>query len=57
MKKLLPGISGIGLALVLIPACLYLAGSTGKSQMQTLMLIGTVVWFITAPLWMRNNSE
>lgn len=57
MKKLLPVISFVGLALVIVPACLYLAGSTDKSQMKTLMLVGTVLWFVSAPLWMgRKNS-
>jgi hypothetical protein len=57
MKKLLPIISFVGLALVIIPACLYLAGSTDKSQLKNLMLVGTVLWFVSAPLWMgRKNT-
>ena len=56
MKKTLPAISGVGLALIIIPACAYLAGSTDKSQMQTLMIIGTLLWFASAPLWMGKNK-
>lgn len=55
MKKLLPIISAIGLALVVVPACLYLANFTDKSQMKTLMLIGTILWFASAPLWMGKK--
>lgn len=57
MKKLLPIISAISLALVIVPACLYLAGSTDKSHMQTLMLVGTVLWFVTAPIWMGKSRS
>ena len=56
MKKLLPIISAIGLAFVIVPACLFLAGSNDKSQMQTFMLVGTLLWFATAPLWMGKND-
>ena len=57
MKKLLPVISGLGLALVVIPAFLYFAGVTDKPQMKTLMLIGTALWFASAPIWMGRNEE
>ena len=55
MKKLIPIISLLGLALPIVPACLYLVHSTEKSQMQGLMLVGTILWFATAPIWMDNN--
>lgn len=56
MKKLLQIISLIGLLLVIVPACMYLADSMDKSRMQTIMLAGTVLWFITAPFWMNKKS-
>jgi hypothetical protein len=55
MKRLLPLISAIGLALVIVPACLYLAGMVEKPQMKLLMLIGTALWFLTAPFWMGRD--
>jgi hypothetical protein len=55
MKKLLPVISGVGLALVILPAGSYLAGITDKPNMETLMLIGTAIWFVSAPLWIGRN--
>ena len=55
IKKLTPIISLLGLALIIVPACLYLAQSTDKSQMQALMLVGTVLWFASAPIWMGDN--
>lgn len=56
MKKLLPIISFLGLALVILPACLYLAGYMDKPQIKILMLIGTALWFIAAPLWIGRNK-
>lgn len=56
MKKLLPAISSIGLALVIVPACLYVAGTMGKPEVKTLMLAGTLLWFLSAPLWMGKNE-
>lgn len=56
MKNWLPLVSTIGLALVLVPACLYLAGAVDKPQMRTLMLFGTVLWFASAPLWLGRRG-
>ena len=57
MKKFLPVISSLGLALIIVPACLYLAEFIAKSQMEVLMLVGTGVWFASAPLWMGRNEK
>ena len=57
MKKLLPAISFAGLALIIVPACLYLAGFVDKPEMKTMMLIGTVLWFVAAPLWIGKSER
>lgn len=66
MKQLLPIVSMLGLALVIGPPVFYLAGvqligEEGKATMTMIMLVGTLVWFITTPFWMRppgaDNSE
>lgn len=57
MKRFIPIVSAIGLALVIVPACLYLADSINKSQMKSLMLIGTLLWFLSAPLWIGGNTN
>ncbi len=57
MKILLSTISFAGLTLIIVPACLYLAGFTAKPQMQTLMFVGTLLWFVTAPLWMGKTDR
>lgn len=56
MKYWLPLVSCIGLALVLVPACLYLADAVEKPAMRTLMLLGTVLWFASAPLWLGRRG-
>ena len=57
MKYLIPIVSALGLALVIIPACLYLAGFMDKPQVKSLMLIGTMLWFFSAPLWIGRNKD
>jgi hypothetical protein len=56
MKKWLPLVSAIALALVIVPACLYLADAMEKPRMQALMLAGTVLWFVSAPFWPGKNE-
>jgi len=56
MKVLLPVISFIGLALVIGPALVYLAGSLDKDLMKHLMLAGTILWFASVPFWMGKKK-
>lgn len=57
MRKVLALISLLGLLLVIVPACLYLAGGIGKPRMMALMLAGTIVWFLSSPFWMGKNDS
>ncbi|AWW31149.1 hypothetical protein DN752_13995 [Echinicola strongylocentroti] len=57
MKAIIKLISFIALALNLIPAFLVFQGIISPDQCKTLMFIGTVLWFITAPMWMNKKSE
>ena len=57
MRKLLPVISLIGLILVFGPVLAYLFGSLDKGTMSTIMLAGTVVWFVSVPLWMGRGRS
>jgi hypothetical protein len=58
MKKLLMMVSAVALVLVIGPPLLYLAGGAGlaKGTMNTLMLVGTILWFVSAPFWMGRKS-
>lgn len=57
MKKLLIFVSLAGLLCVIVPPIMYLAGNLDKSPMSTAMLVGTLLWFASAPLWMGKNSD
>lgn len=54
MKYLFPAICLISLALVSIPPCLHWSGALPNlDTVKQIMLLGTLLWFIAAPLWMK----
>lgn len=57
MKTIIKLISVIGLALTLVPAFLVYQGSIDLDMNKTLMLIGTLCWFFTAPYWMNKTTK
>jgi len=52
MTTLLSLISVAGLGLTVVPAFLVFAGAIAWRTHAALMLVGTVLWFATAPFWM-----
>jgi len=50
-------ISLIGLLLTIVPAFLVFSGTIAIEQHYTLMLIGTFVWFLSAPFWMLRKKS
>ena len=56
MNNILKLISYTGLALTVVPGALVLLGIISNSLQHTLMLIGMVAWFASAPFWMRGPS-
>ena len=56
MTTILKIVSLIGLLLTIVPAFLVFSGSLQIEQHYTLMLIGTVVWFLSAPFWMLKKK-
>jgi len=54
MKKLLMLISLISLGITIVPAFLVFLQKIPMEQNKTLMLIGTIGWFVTAPYWMKK---
>ena len=56
MRILLIIISFIGLALTIIPSILVFKGAIEMKSHFHLMAIGMVVWFSTAPFWMKSHS-
>lgn len=56
MRSLIKLVSYIGLGLTLIPSLLVFAGSISIELSKTLMLIGTIIWFISTPIWMNKTN-
>ena len=58
MKIIAQIISWICLVVLIAPSVLYLAGKmTDLNQVKRLMLLATIVWFITAPVWMLSQKS
>lgn len=57
MKTILKTISFAALALTLAPSFLVFWGYIEPSLSKTLMLIGTIIWFVTASYWINNSEE
>jgi hypothetical protein len=57
MMTMLKFISAIGLALTVVPAFFVFSGAITWNSHATMMVVGTVLWFTTAPFWMRPGPE
>ena len=57
MKTLLKLASLAGLLLTVGPAFLVFAGRIPWSTHATLMLVGTLLWFLSAPFWMKKEAD
>ncbi len=55
MKTTTKVLSYIGLALTVIPSFYVFAGSITWQTHADLMLGGTVLWFVTAPFWIKRD--
>ena len=47
----------IALGLTVAPPILYATLSLPEAVMKNLMLIGCVLWFVTAPIFMKGGAE
>lgn len=56
MKLLLKIISYSGLALTIVPSILVFKGVIELKTHFILMIIGIILWFSTAPFWMKSQS-
>jgi hypothetical protein len=57
MRSWFKVLSVFGLALTIVPSVLVFAGSIEWTTHARLMLMGTVLWFATAPFWMRERED
>jgi len=56
MKTLLKILSASALVLTVIPSLFVFAGKISIHTHYVLMGIGMVLWFITAPFWMKRDA-
>ncbi len=56
MKPLTMIISMAALGLTVIPSILFLAGASGLGTVQWTMALGTFLWFLSAPFWMKRDK-
>jgi hypothetical protein len=56
MDVFLKIVSFVGLVLTVVPAILVFSGTFTWSQHAVYMMVGTVLWFVSAPFWMRAGD-
>ena len=56
MKTALIAASFIGLALTIVPSFLVFAEMMSRDTYAALMAVGTILWFATAPFWMKKDQ-
>ena len=57
MKKILMIISFVGLILTVLPAFLIFSKIINWETYIILIFLGTIIWFLTAPFWMKKEDE
>ncbi len=57
MKLIAKVLSLVGLVLTVVPSFFVLGGALDESTYKLLMLIGTVAWLVTAPVWIFKNKK
>lgn len=55
MKTLLKLVSFAGLALMFVSAILLFNDAASKHTFQILALVGTAMWFVPVPFWMKRR--
>lgn len=55
MKTITKILSYIALGLTVIPSFYVFSGSISWQTHADLMLGGTILWFVTAPFWMKRD--
>jgi hypothetical protein len=50
-------ISLLVLVALTVPPCMYFMNKMSLDQVKNVMLISTIVWFVTASVWMWQNNS
>jgi len=57
MKLIAQIVSGIALLGTIAPPVLFFNDRLDLAGTQRWMLVGTILWFVTAPIWMEHKTE
>jgi len=57
MKTLLKLVSLVGLLATIVPSFLVFADIITLDTNKLLMILGTLLWFISVPFWMNKKTE
>jgi hypothetical protein len=57
MKALVRTVSAAALIGTILPPFLYLVGRIALGSVHVFMLVATLVWFASAPLWMNERHS
>jgi hypothetical protein len=55
-RRIIQIVSWLALAGAIVPSLLYLGGAVDLDQSKRLLLVATIVWFVTAPLWIGREG-
>ncbi|GEM_PF-6615802 len=55
LRKISGIIGGVSLVLLVLPSVLFLSGNLSLEQVKWMMLGATLLWFLAAPLGMRER--
>jgi hypothetical protein len=47
----------LALALTVVPAALFALKLLGDGPMKAAMVVGTVLWFVAAPRWLKGGND
>lgn len=57
IKTIAKPISWLSLVVLILPSLLFLMGKMEQlARVQWIMLLATIVWFVSASLWMWNSD-
>lgn len=57
MKTVLKIVSLVGLLATIVPSFLVFADIITLDTNKLLMIVGTLLWFISVPFWMNKKAE
>lgn len=57
MKMITKIIALASLILVIVPSVMFLTGAMQLDKVKVVMLIATVIWFVSAGLWMWKDKS